>query len=258
LRQASGYAGVMSLSHAADGLPHAARFATTRWSLVCAAGKEDSAAKQALAALCETYWYSLYAFLRRRGCSREEAEDVTQAFFANLLERGWVRSADRDRGRFRTFLLTALTRFLSKERDKAHAVKRGGRRTKLSLDFDAGENRYRLEPTDEQTPDRLFERRWALTVLDKALARLEEEHSNGRDKSARFAALKPLLTASNDASPYASVAAQLDMTEGAVKVAVHRLRKRYKELLRDEVGQTVSDPAAIEQELADLRSALRA
>ncbi|MDQ3330848.1 MAG: sigma-70 family RNA polymerase sigma factor, partial [Planctomycetota bacterium] len=217
------------------------RFATTRWSLVCAAGKEDSAAKRALAALCETYWYSLYAFLRRRGCSREEAEDVTQAFFANLLERGWVRSADRDRGRFRTFLLTALTRFLSKERDKATSAKRGGGRTKLSLDFEAGENRYRLEPADEQTPDRLFERRWALTVLDKALARLEGEHSVEPAKAARFAALKPLLTAADDANPYAAVGKALDMTEGAIKVAVHRLRKRYKELLRDEVAQTVSD-----------------
>lgn len=235
----------------------AQRFATTRWSVVCAAGKEDTAAHAALAALCETYWYPLYAFLRRRGCPREEAEDVTQAFFARLLERGWVRSADRDRGRFRTFLLTALTRFLSKERDKARAEKRGGGRAKLSLDFEAGESRYRLEPSDEGTPDRLFERRWAMTVLDRVLARLEEEHADDPAKAAKFAALKPLMTASDAAAPYAEVAATLGMSEGAVKVAVHRLRKRYKELLRDEVAHTVSDAAAVEQELADLRAALR-
>lgn len=241
----------------AESIPQPARFATTRWSLVCAAGKEDSAANAALAALCETYWYPLYAFLRRRGCSREEAEDVVQAFFASLLERGWVRSADRDRGRFRTFLLTTLSRFLGKERDKARAEKRGGRRTRLSLDFDAGESRYRLEPTDEQTPDRLFERRWALTVLDRVLARLEEEHGDSPTRAAKFAALKPLLTVSEGASPYADVAETLDMTEGAVKVAVHRLRRRYKELLRDEVAQTVSDPQAVDQELNDLRAALR-
>jgi RNA polymerase sigma factor (sigma-70 family) len=232
------------------------RFATTRWSVVCAAGRDDSAAGAALAALCETYWYPLYAFLRRRGCSREEAEDVTQAFFARLLERGWVRSADRDRGRFRTFLLTALTRFLAKERDKNHAAKRGGGRARLSLDFEAGETRYSLEPADEQTPDRLFERRWALTVLDRVLGRLEEEHGDEPGRAAKFAALKPLMT-SADAAPYAEVGAALGMSEGAVKVAVHRLRKRYKELLREEVAQTLSDPAAVEQELADLRAALR-
>jgi RNA polymerase sigma-70 factor (ECF subfamily) len=248
----------MSASQAASSQPHhPAHFATTRWTLVCAAGKEDSAAKKALATLCESYWYPLYAFLRRRGCSREEAEDVTQAFFANLLERGWVRTADRDRGRFRTFLLTALNRFLSKERDKAAAAKRGGGRTRLSLDFEAGESRYRREPTDEQTPDSLFERRWAMTVLDQALVRLEAEHATDPGKAAKFAALKPLLTAAEGASPYALVAGQLDMTEAAVKVAVHRLRKRYKEVLREEVAQTVCDPAAVEQELSDLRAAIR-
>ncbi|HEX7086805.1 MAG TPA: sigma-70 family RNA polymerase sigma factor [Vicinamibacterales bacterium] len=246
----------MSGTPTADHAP-SGRFATTRWSLVCAAGREDAQARAALAALCETYWYPLYAFLRRRGCSREEAEDVTQAFFARLLERGWVRSADRDRGRFRTFLLTALSRFLAKERDKLRAEKRGGGRVRLSLDFDAGETRYKLEPADEQTPDRLFERRWALTVLDRALARLEEEHGDDPARAAKFAALKPLMTAADAASPYAEVAATLGMTEGAVKVAVHRLRKRYKELLRDEVAQTVGAPAAVEQELSDLRAALR-
>lgn len=235
----------------------AGRFATTRWSVVCASGKEDTAAQAALTALCETYWYPLYAFLRRRGCSQEESEDVTQAFFARLLERGWVRSADRDRGRFRTFLLTALVRFLSKERDKERAEKRGGGRAKLSLDFEAGETRYRLEPADEGTPDRLFERRWAMTVLDRVLARLEEEHGDDPARAAKFAALKPLMTASDAAAPYAEVAATLGMSEGAVKVAVHRLRKRYKELLRDEVAQTVSDAATVEQELSDLRAALR-
>jgi len=236
---------------------HGRRFATTRWSVVCAAGREDTAARAALASLCETYWYPLYAFLRRRGCSREESEDVTQAFFARLLERGWVRSADRDRGRFRTFLLTALARFLSKERDKERAEKRGGGRAKLSLDFEAGESRYRLEPVEEGTPDRLFERRWAMTVLDRVLERLEEEHADDPAKTAKFAALKPLMTASDAAAPYAEVAVKLGMSEGAVKVAVHRLRKRYKELLRDEVAQTVSDAGGVELELADLRAALR-
>ena len=234
------------------------RFATTRWSVVCAAGREDSVARAALASLCETYWYALYVFLRRRGCSREEAEDVVQAFFARLLERGWVRSADRDRGRFRTFLLTALVRFLGKERDRQHAARRGGGRMFFSLDFDAGELRYQREPVDQQTPDRLFDRRWAMTVLDRVLARLEDEHADTSTRAAKFAALKPLMTAAPDADPYATVAASLDMTEAAVKVAVHRLRKRYKELLRDEVAQTVSDPASIEQELADLRAALQA
>ena len=232
------------------------RFATTRWSLVCAAGRGDTAAGAALASLCETYWYPLYAFLRRRGSSREEAEDVTQSFFASLLERGWVRSADRDRGRFRTFLLTALTRFLSKERDRQRAFRRGGGRLRLSLDFDQGENRYLLEPVDHQTPDRLFERRWALTVLERVLERLRDENAGDPERAARFAAVAPLLTGSGSAGPYAEIAGRLGMTEGALKTAIHRLRQRYKELLRDEVAQTVSDPQAVEAELTALRRAL--
>lgn len=247
---------IMSGSQAPADVAPSGRFATTRWSVVCAAGREDSAARSALASLCEIYWYPLYAFLRRRGCSREEAEDVTQAFFARLLERGWVRSADRNRGRFRTFLLTALSRSLGKERDKWRAVKRGGGRMQLSIDFDEGESRYRLEPVDDQTPDRLFERRWAMTVLDRVLVRLEDEYADEPARTVRFAALKPLMTAAPEAVPYAIVAERLGMSESAVKVAVHRLRKRYRELLRDEVAQTVSDPSAIEQELADLRAAI--
>jgi RNA polymerase sigma factor (sigma-70 family) len=232
------------------------RFATTRWSIVCAAGRDDPAARDALATLCESYWYPLYAFLRRRGCTREEAEDITQSFLAHLLERGWVRRADRDRGRFRTFLLTALTRFLANERGKQRTAKRGGGRQPLSIDFDAGENRYQLEPADEQTPDRLFERRWAMTVLERALARLEEEQAADPARATRFGALQPLMMAAADGRSYAAVAADLSMTEGAVKVAVHRLRKRYKDLLREVIAETVGDLAAVEEELADLRTAL--
>jgi len=233
------------------------RFATTRWSLVAAAGAADSpAARQALATLCETYWYPLYAYLRRRGHTAEDAQDLTQAFFAALLEKGYLRAADPERGRFRSFLLTALKRFAAKERDRARAQKRGGGAALISLDLQAGERRYALEPTDDWAPERAYERRWALALLERVMARLRQQYARaGRERL--FDCLKVFLAGESGAPSHQQAAAELGITEGAVKVAVHRLRRRYRAVLRSEVAQTVADPAEVDDELALLLTALR-
>ncbi len=230
-------------------------FATTRWSLVAAAGRPTSPeAGRALEALCGAYWYPLYAHARRRGLDADLAQDRTQAFFARLLEKGDLAVADRARGRFRSFLLAAFEHFLANARDYDHAAIRGGGRPSLSLDFAAGESRLGLEPSHETTPERIFDRQWALTLLDRALARLRDEY-HAAGKGPLFDALTPSL-AGDRGTPYVEVAARLGMTEGAVKVAAHRLRARGRDLVRDEIAQTVASPDEIDDELGQLFAAL--
>ena len=236
--------------------PNAGRFATTHWSVVLAAGRPKSASyRKALETLCQTYWFPLYAYLRRHGCNSHEAQDYTQAFFTALLDKGGLGLADPKRGKFRSFLLASLKHFLSNERAHARAKKRGGGRKALSLDFKNAESQYALEPRDELSPEKLFERSWALTVLDRTMARLQAEAvSTNKQKS--FERLKSYLTADKASAPYREVAKDLDITEGAVRVAVHRLRKRYRELLRDEIAQTVTSDDKIDEEIRDLFTAL--
>ncbi len=232
------------------------RFATTHWSLVVAAGKrQEPDGEAALAALCETYWYPLYAYLRRRGYDAPDAQDLTQGFFAKLLEKDYLDDADQQRGRFRSFLITALKRYVSKQREHASAQKRGGNRKRLSFDFEAGESHYRIEPSHDSTPDRIFDRRWALTVLDNSLTKLRQDYETS-DKSRLFESLKVFLTGEKGNS-CKQVAEVHNMTEGAVKAAVHRLRKKYRELIRAEIAKTVADPGDIDDELRSLQAALR-
>jgi RNA polymerase sigma-70 factor (ECF subfamily) len=241
-------------------MPHspaaAGRFATTHWSVVVAAqGRSAPQAREALAALCRTYWYPLYVFIRRQGHAAEEAQDLTQEFFARLLEKDFLDDVDQAKGKFRTFLLACCRHFLANERDRARAQKRGAGRQLLSLDFTAAEKRYRLEPAHIDTPEKLFERRWALSLLDAVLARLRDEMVQSR-KEKLFEALKGFLTGEDRATPYRQAAAQLGMSEGAVKVAVHRLRQRYRELLEDEIGRTLNEPELVAEEIRNLFAAL--
>jgi RNA polymerase sigma-70 factor (ECF subfamily) len=227
----------------------AGRFATTHWSVVQAAGATDSRdVRPAMSRLIETYWYPLYAFIRRKGHGPDEACDLTQEFFSRLLERNFLHTADPDKGRFRTFLLRALARFLVDEWRHESRQKRGGGRAPLSLSALEAEERYRLEPADTLTPERIYERRWAMTLLEQAMARLEEECA-AAGREALFAAVKPILCGEDAQSPYAVLAARLDMKEGALKTAVHRLRRRFGALLRGEIAATVSDPAEVEEEV---------
>jgi RNA polymerase sigma factor (sigma-70 family) len=231
-------------------------FQTTRWSLVAAAQRGDALlARQALGELYQIYWYPLYAYIRRRGHGPDAAQDLAQEFFARLLEMDGLAAVDRGRGRFRSFLLTACQHFLSNERDRARALKRGGARTILSLDFGAADSRYRREPADPATPERLFERHWALALLDAVLGRLRAEYK-AADKAPVFEALNVYLTG-DSGRPYSEAARDLGMAEGAVKVAVHRLRSRYRALLREEIGQTLDDPSAVDDEIRALFRALR-
>jgi RNA polymerase sigma factor (sigma-70 family) len=236
----------------------ARQFATTHWSLVAAAGHGRSPESQvALAALCQAYWYPLYAYARRRLPNAHDAQDLTQSFFAELLEKDYLQAADPRRGRFRSFLLTAFKHFLSKQRERANAQKRGGGRPSLALDFEAGEHRYHLEPADFATPETIYERRWALALLEQALARLRQEMANaGKEKL--FECLKGALEGEGPLESYARIGTELGVSEQGVKVAVYRLRRRYQELLRAEVAQTVASPEEIEDELRDLFAAVRA
>jgi RNA polymerase sigma factor (sigma-70 family) len=232
------------------------QFATTRWSLVLAAGQRSSPqSSAALATLCENYWYPLYAYVRRRGHEADEAQDFTQAYFARLLEKNDLAAADPGRGRFRSFLLASLKHFLANEWDRARAEKRGGGRSVLSIDFGTAEERYRAEPSHDLTPERIFERRWALVLLENVLARLHDESAQA-GKADSFDRLKGFLTGEQSAVTYGQLAAELNMSEGALKVAVHRLRRRYRELLRAEIEETVADAEEIDQEIRDLFSAL--
>ena len=236
----------------------AGQFATTHWSVVLAAGHKSSPdAQAALSTLCQTYWYPLYAFVRRQGCSPHDAQDLTQEFFARFLEKNYLGDVHRERGRFRSFLLAALKHFLANEWDRARALKRGGGREFVSLDEHAAESRYALEPRDELSADKIYERRWALMVLERVLGRLKQEFADA-GKAAQFQLLKNALPGGQGSVPYAEVAARLNTTEEAVKVAVHRLRKRYREMLRAEIAQTVAGPGEIEDEIRHLFSALSA
>jgi RNA polymerase sigma factor (sigma-70 family) len=233
------------------------QFHTTHWSLIASAAESRSErSERALAELCEAYWYPVYAFIRRRGENAEDARDLTQSFFAALLEKGYLADADPERGRFRTFLLTAVSRFVSKEREKAAAQKRGGGRPPLSLDFADGEARYQREPSHDWTAERIFERRWALTLLDRTLAALRQEHADA-GRLPLFEALKIFLTGEAGAPPLAQIGQQLDMTEGAAKVAVHRLRQKYRDQLRAEIAQTLAGKEDVDNELGILLAALR-
>ena len=250
----------MSTSHPANPAEKSeapgAVFVTTQWSVVLDAGGQDTdLAPVALESLCRAYWFPLYAYVRRRGHSVEDAQDLTQAFFARLLERNWIGDADRERGRFRTFLLTCMSRFLSDQWDRQRAQKRGGGAAHVPLSFDDAETRYGCEPADNRTPDQYFEQRWALTLLETVLQKLRGEYDSD-GKGELFAALNPCIVGGRDSLPYAELAARLHMSEGAVKVAVHRLRKRYRDLLRSEVAQTLAVGEDVDEELRHLFASL--
>jgi RNA polymerase sigma-70 factor (ECF subfamily) len=232
------------------------RFAQTRWSMVvAAAGGDSTKARRALEHLCETYWYPLYAFVRREGHGADDAQDLTQEFFARLLEKNWLDAVDREKGKFRSFLLAAMRHFLANEWDRANRLKRGGGQAVLSLDAESAEARYALEPADRMTADRIFERRWALTLLEQVLERLRKEFiAAGRCRL--FEELKAALT--GEKIPYAEIAARLNLNEGAVRVAVHRLRLRYRDLIRAEIAETVAGEDEVDAEVQHLFAALAA
>ncbi len=233
------------------------RFATTQWSVVLAAGRASSAESDvALATLCETYWYPLYAYVRRQGHDSVEAQDLTQGFFARLLEKEYLRQVHRERGRFRSFLLTSLKHYLLNEWDRDRAAKRGGGRRQFRLDFETGESRYRLEPAEEETPESIFEKQWALALLSRVQDALREEF-RAVGKEDHFDRLSVWLTGETKSTSYCELAVGLGTTEGAVKVAVHRLRKRFRERLREEIAQTVASEADIDDEIHELFDALR-
>ena len=228
-------------------------FATTRWTVVIAAGRrKEPQADVALEELCHTYWYPLYAYVRRRGHSHEDAEDLTQAFFARFLEKNYLEGLSSDKGKFRAFLLVSLKHFLANEWDRANRQKRGGGITPLSLDGGQdADTRYQINPADNLTPDKLYDRAWAVTLLERVITRLRDESADD-GKADLFAELKPFLMVGKSAIPYGQAAEKLGLNEGTVRVTVHRLRQRYRELLRDEIRQTLSDPAQVEEEMRTL------
>lgn len=245
------------MEHSASNRPSNERFATTRWSIVLGAGgrANRTEVRRALATLCETYWPPLYAFLRRSGSSPADAEDTVQGFFSLLLERDDLVELRPERGRFRSFLLASLKHYRANERDKEAALKRGGGRQKLSLDAASAEARYCVEPAERRTPESLFDYCWAQTVLENTMAQLRASYQ-AAGKAERFAVLLPHL-AGDQAESYRKAAAKLGMTEGAVKVAVHRMRREYRELIRAEIAQTVASEEEIDGEIVALFEALR-
>ena len=246
----------------ADSPPPQARFVTTRWSVVLQA-KDRTApqARDALAELCQTYWYPLYAFVRRRARDAHDAQDLTQGFFARLLEKDYLVDVQPQKGRFRAFLLAAVKHFLSNERDKARAAKRGGGRQivslprVMSLDWESGESRFLTEPAHDLTAERMFERQWAVALLDRVLNRLRDNHA-AAGKLPQFELLQPFLTTDRQTASYSEAARQLTLTEDATRVAAHRLRKRYRELLREEIAQTVATPEEAADEIRYLFAVL--
>jgi len=231
------------------------RFATTRWSLVLGARDGDTVdAQEALAELCESYWFPLYAFVRRQGYRAEDAADLTQGFFAKLLEKDYLQDVRPEAGRFRSFLLASLKHFLYNEWDRRQAQKRGGRVPKISLDAELAENRYGVEPVETHTPEDLYERQWALTVLERSLGRLEAETPPA--KLPRLARLRPFLIEASHDVTYAEIGAELGLSESGVKVAVHRLRRQFGLALRQEIGQTVADPSEVDDEIRHLLTSL--
>jgi len=232
------------------------RFPTTHWSRIAEAC--DLAApgtREALASLCRSYWYPLYLYIRRRGYQADEARDLVQSYFIRLLDGPVLEAADRTKGRFRTFLIADCTRFLSHQRARARALKRGGDRRIVSIDAGEADARYAREPGHDLTPERLYLRAWAVTLLEVVLARLRAEYEQ-TGRGAVFLRLKEALTGGPEAVPYATIAAELDTTEGAIQAAVYRLRRRYGALLREEIAATVARPDDVEDEIRDLFAAL--
>lgn len=227
-------------------------FLTTHWSVVLTASRTDTTrARAALEHLCRIYWYPIYHFVRRQGYAVHDAQDLTQEFFARLLEKHWIARADQSRGRFRSFLLLVLKRFLAAEWRRANMQKRAGDRHWLPLPLDTAETRYTSEPADNHTPEQAFEKQWALTLLETVLRRLRSEYEQD-GKGRLFESLKPCLMGAGESQPYAALADTLKMSEGAVKVAVHRLRGRYREQLKAEIAHTVASPGDVEDELRHL------
>lgn len=236
-------------SDSSPGPAPSARFCTTHWSLVAAAvHSHDPDSAAALESLCQTYWYPLYAFVRRQGRTAHDAQDLTQEFFAKLLEKNYLNAASAAKGRFRTFLLVALKRFLAKEWERSRALKRGGTRIHLPLDAEWAESRYQAEPADTLEPERIFERRWAATLLEQALQRLREEYEQGA-RGKEFEQLKEYLAAERGSIPYDALAGALGSSPGAARVQLHRLRKRFRELFRDQIAQTVSSTDELDEEV---------
>lgn len=232
-------------------------FDTTRWSVIAAArGPDPDAASAALSALCEAYWYPLYTFIRRWGADPDAARDLTQSFFASLLERRDIEQVRPEGGRFRTFLLASAKHFLLNEAARSRAAKRGGGRPPLPLSFDEAEGRYQFEPADITTPEMLYERRWALTLIERVLAGLRTDWA-ARGHAAEFDELKEALIGSGPAGGYAEAALRLGTTEGALKVAAHRLRRKFQARLRQEIAETVADQADIDDEIQYLVRALQ-
>lgn len=239
-----------------DELADAARFRTTHWSLVLRASDSgDTLSHQALERLCKAYWPAVHAFISRRGYSLADSNDLTQGFFANLLEKQWLKSADAAKGRFRTFLLTAVTRFLSNDLDRKNALKRGGGHFLLSLDAHEMESGWIPEPADPSTPEIMFERRWAETLLNRVMDRLRGEFDGG-GRTGRFEELKSFLTDDRGERSYAEVAQSLGISESAVKSGIHRLRLRYGHLVREEIEETVDSPADVDAEIRHLLSVI--
>jgi RNA polymerase sigma factor (sigma-70 family) len=231
-------------------------FDTTQWSLVVAAADRTSPkAEEALATLCQSYWYPVYSYVRRQGYSADDAADLTQGFFTRLLEKDYLQQVDRERGRFRAFLLASCRHFLSNERDHARAQKRGGGQRLVSIDAAAAEERLKLEPSHHLTPEKEYMRRFALAVIDSALRSLRLE-LEPRGKARTFDCLKSFLVGEAAADSYAQAAAELGSTEGAVRVTVHRLRRRFRDRLREEIGRTVDDAASVDDELRALLASL--
>jgi RNA polymerase sigma factor (sigma-70 family) len=231
-------------------------FATTHWSVVISAGRSSSPdSKQALEALCETYWYPLYAYARRQVPDVHEAHDLTQEFFSELLEKNYVDTATPERGRFRGFLLTAFKHFMSKQWEKSKTQRRGGGRTPISLDFVSADSKYNIEPSEGLTAEQFYDRQWAVTLLGKIMEQLEGEFD--RDgKAKQFDLLKGYIVGDHVGVTYANVATELNMTEAAVKMSASRMRRRYRELLREEIGQTVDAPEEVDQEIRNLLATL--
>ena len=208
----------------------------------------------ALEELCGTYWFPLYAYVRRQGYSREDAEDLTQSFFARFLQKNYLEKLSAEHGKFRAFLIASLKHFLANEWDRSQRQKRGGGIANLSLDWQDADARYHIDPSDNLSPDKIYDRAWAVTLLERVISRLRDEN-DVEGKLVAFDRLKPFLTVGRNEIPYAKAALELSMTEGAIRVAVHRMRRRYRELLRDEIGQTLSDPAQVDEEIRTLFSA---
>jgi len=236
--------------------PHEPLFLTTHWSVVLAAkDKASSGCSEALEVLCRTYWYPLYAFVRSSGYSPHDAQDLTQGFFEKLLAKEYLRGVDPEKGRFRTFLKVALKRFLVHEWERGKAAKRGGGEPALSFDTGLAEQRFQAQPVHSLGPDVIYDRQWAFTLLGVATSRLECEYA-AAGKANDFTVLKPFLTEERGHIPYPQIAGALNITEGAARVAVHRLRKRFRELFREVVAETVSEPGEVEQELRQVIEAL--